>query len=47
MMYINGPCLQIIPLFFLVRGLIKVVYVHMYVKEKGTILEEQHYYTID
>ena len=38
-MYVNGPCLQIITLFFLIRGLIKV-YVHMNVKEKGIILEE-------
>ena len=44
---VYGPCFQIITIFFLVRGLIKVVSVHMHVKEKGTVLEEQHYYIID
>ena len=35
--FLYGPYFQIVPLFFLVRGLIKVVYVHIHVKEKGTI----------
>ena len=44
---LHGPSLQLITLLFLVRGLTKVADIHVHVKEKGTILEEQHYYTID
>ena len=46
-MHISEPCFQIITLFFLVKAVIMVVYAHMHVKEKGTILEEQLYRIID